>query len=500
MKPIQSLGLVCAVALATGCQEKPTVTADIAQTGSDWYQQGQATLQTKQAQQANTQLARNVILFVADGHGITSNTALRILDGQRQGNSGEEHVLSYEKFPYLALSKTYNTDAQIADSAGTATAMLTGVKTRMGVLSLDDQVARSDCHNNDQHQLTTALEMAENAGMSTGIVTTARITHATPAAAYAHSPERNLEADTKLSPQQQQDGCRDIAEQLIAFPYGDGIDVVMGGGRKNFLPSDVDDIEGHFGVREDKRNLIDEWQQKYPQGQYVQTTAELNQTQNDDRLLALFSPSHMAYEVDRANDKGGEPSLAQMTEAAIKRLQKNDKGFFLLVEAARVDHGHHAGNAHRALEDGRAYAAAVAKAAELTSTQDTLIIATADHSHTLSMAGYSSRGNPILGLSTWQDEQGEPQTNKGLDDHPYTTLAYANGPGASSDRASLDQSSAEHVDYKQSSLVPTESETHGGEDVAIYARGPGAWLFSGTVEQHYIFHVMQHAAELSKHR
>ncbi len=496
MNSPQILGLGLLALLSTACVEDK-VSSD--QVDNDWYRQAQATLDAKRAQQPNTKLARNVILFIADGHGITSNTALRILDGQHQGANGEEHQLSFEKFPYLALSKTYNTDAQIPDSAGTATAMLTGVKTRMGVLSLDEQVSRGECRNNDQHRLTTAIEMAEDIGMATGIVTTARVTHATPAAAYAHSPERNFEVDSKIPPAQKDD-CQDIAKQLIEFPNGDGIDVIMGGGRRNFLPSDVEDVEGRFGIREDEQNLVKQWQEKYPRGQYVQTQDELNQANKKGPLLALFNPSHMAYEVDRINDKGGEPSLAEMTEAAIKRLQNDSQGFFLLVEAARVDHAHHAGNAYRALEDGRAYNDAVARAIELTDSEDTLIIATADHSHTISMAGYSSRGNPILGLSGWKDEHGELQLNKGLDYHPYTTLAYANGPGSASSREHLDQQSAQHKDYKQPSLVPTSSETHGGEDVAIYASGPGAWLFSGTVEQQYIFHVMQHAAELTKKR
>ncbi|NIB39679.1 alkaline phosphatase [Pseudomaricurvus alkylphenolicus] len=471
-------------------QTPATLSQAVKQSQNDWYQQGQALLRTKQQQKAITTPARNVILFIADGHGITSNTALRILDGQRQGNNGEEHVLSYEHFPHLALSKTYSTDAQTPDSAGTATAMLTGVKTRAGVLSVDDSLKRGDCSAIKQASLTTAIELAEEIGMATGIVSTARITHATPAAGYAHSADRNMEGDADLTPGQQQAGCRDIASQLVAFSHGNGIEVLMGGGRKNFLPHNVMDAEGQPGRREDNRHLINEWLTKYPDGHYAQTNDELLEVGPDGKLLALFSASHMAYEADRASDVGGEPSLAQMTAMAIERLQRQGKGFFLLVEAGRVDHGHHAGNAYRALEDGRAYAAAVAKAAAMTDEQDTLIIATADHSHTLTMAGYSERGNPILGLAASRSAQG----------HPYTTLSYANGPGAGSDREHLDHDSVGHRDFKQPALVPLASETHGGEDVAIYARGPGAWLFSGTVEQNYIFHVMHHAAQLQRHR
>ena len=108
----------------------------------------------------------------------------------------------------------------------------------------------------------------------------------------------------------------------------------------------------------------------------------------------------MEYEADREKDKGGEPSLAAMTEAAIKRLQQNENGFVLMVEGGRIDHAHHAGNAARALVDLVAFDQAIKTALDLTSRDDTLIVATADHSHTFFIQGYPKRGNPILGLAT----------------------------------------------------------------------------------------------------
>jgi len=472
-----------------------THSSPVEQLNNPWYQSAQQTLREHQQQTRIQGPTKNIILFVADGHGITSNTALRILDGQRAGKPGEEHILSYEHFPHLALSKTYNTDAQVPDSAGTASAMLTGIKTRRGMIAVDETVKRGDCVTAQQHTVTTALELAEKAGMATGVVTTARLTHATPAASYAHSADRGFEDDSAFTEVQKAAGCRDIAAQLVEFPFGDGIEVAMGGGRQHFLPQAVTDIEGEPGLRTDDRNLVEEWQQRFPDGQYIETQAQFEQLALRAPVLGLFNPSHMAFEVDRHLDKGGEPSLADMTEQAIRVLQQNRRGYFLLVEGGRVDHGHHAGNAHRALEDGRAYAAAIARAAALTSEQDTLIIATADHSHTLTMAGYASRGNPILGLSDTRDAQGNRIPRLANDGLPYTTLGYANGPGAThAKRTDLDNDQVRHKDYRQAALIPLNSETHGGEDVAIYARGPGAWLFDGTVEQHYIFHVMDSVA------
>ncbi len=240
---------------------------------------------------------------------------------------------------------------------------------------------------------------------------------------------------------------------------------------------------------------MNEWKQRFPAGQYIETRAEFEQLSDSLPVFGLFNASHRHYAVERDQDSARDPSLAAMTERAIRLLKKNRKGYFLLVEAGRIDHGHHKGNAYRALEDGRVYAAAVARAMALTNENETLIIATADHSHTLTMAGYASRGNPILGLSSTIDAEGNSHPRLAKDGHPYTTLSYANGPGAvDGSREELTEEAVLHKDYRQAALVPLYSETHGGEDVAIYARGPGTWLFGGTVEQNYIFHVMDSVA------
>ncbi len=456
-----------------------------------WFASGRAAPAARRAVDPIAGPAKNVILVVGDGMGVSTVTAGRIFDGQSRGEPGEDNVLSFDAFPHTALIKTYNTNAQVADSAGTATAMLSGVKTKIGVVGLNDAVVPERCTAMDAAYVPTLLELAEAAGLATGIVTTTRLTHATPAAAYAHSPSRNWEDAVPEGAA----GCRDIAAQFAEFDTGNGIEVALAGGRANFLPEDMTDGEGAPGRRKDGRNLVDLWQQRYPSGRYVWNQDGFDQLDPamDGPVLGLFEPSHMDYEADRAQDVGGEPSLSEMVAFAIDKLSRASYGYFLLVEGGRIDHAHHAGNAHRALVETQMLAQAVATARTLTDPADTLILVTADHSHVFTMAGYPPRGNPILGLVRRIDsETGEPQLAR--DGKPYTTLGYWNGPGAiAGERAAVDAETAQSLDYKQQAAVPTYGETHGGEDVALYASGPEAHLVGGTWEQHVIFHLMDHA-------
>ncbi|WP_226703477.1 alkaline phosphatase [Microbulbifer elongatus] len=486
------------------------------QRSSSWYQSGETAIASARDVVINNErgAAKNVILFVGDGMGISTVTAARILAGQMQGQSGEEYQLSFEKMPFAGLIKTYNTNQQTPDSAGTATAMVTGVKTKAGVLNVDETVPRGDCAASLERPLTTALELAEGLGKSTGVVSTARITHATPAATYAKVPERGWEY---AAPQ----GCVDIATQMVELSAGDGIDVVMGGGRRNFLPSDVTDLEGKAGRRTDGVNLVDAWKDRYSDGVtnalYIEDQAGFDglDVASTDKLLGLFESAHMRYEADRKNDVAGEPSLSEMTAKAIELLSKNDSGYFMMVESGRIDHGHHAGSAYSALTDAVEMANAVQVAMDNTSAEDTLIIVTADHSHVMTIAGYPTRGNPILGKVVNNDSSGQPESAVALaaDGMPYTTITYANGLGhahygaspdaddryedpISAGRQDISASDTESAGYHQEALVPLGSETHGGEDVGIWARGPGAHLLSGTNEQSFIFHVMAHAGGL----
>ena len=125
--------------------------------------------------------AGNVVFFLGDGMGISTITAARIYAGQQLGKPGEEHDLAFDKFDNVALIKTYNVDAQVSDSAGTITAIMTGQKTRIGVVGVDATVDRDDCTAALDNSLPSIAELAEEEGYFTGVISTARITHATPA-------------------------------------------------------------------------------------------------------------------------------------------------------------------------------------------------------------------------------------------------------------------------------------------------------------------------------
>jgi alkaline phosphatase len=313
---------------------------------------------------------------------------------------------------------------------------------------------------------------------------------------------------------------KDIARQLIEFPYGDGLEVALGGGRSYFMPNTSADPEypSQKGKRKDGRDLTAEWTTKFSGASYIYDKAGFDAVnpESTKHLLGLFERSHMHYEADRATDTAGEPSLTEMTEKAISILDNNKKGYYLMVEGGRIDHGHHAGNAYRALTDAIEFSNAVRKAQQMTNPKDTLIIVTADHSHVFTIGGYPSRGNPILGKAA---VNGVASTDAlGL---PYTTLSYANGPGwtggmqrkeynpategtvaatytGSTLRPDLSNVDTTAANYMQEATVPMGSETHAGEDVGIWSTGPRSQLFRGTHEQNYIYHVMANALGFDK--
>lgn len=448
-----------------------------------------------EAQNAEIAERQNVILFLGDGMGISTVTAARILAGQQAGKLGEEHQLSFETFPNVALVKTYNTDSQVADSAGTMSAIMTGEKTRIGVFGIRASVSQNDCAGALANELPSLLEDAEDRGHPTGIVSTARITHATPAATYGHTPNRGWEADAVMPPAAVEAGCIDLARQMLEFDHGDGIEVMLGGGRAAFLPAGAIDPEYDqpAGMRGDGRDLVAEWTAADDARQYVWNAGQLKDVSPEGQVLGLFEPSHMQYEADRNNTDNGEPSIAEMTRFAIERLQaasaESGKGFFLMVEGGRIDHAHHAGNARRSLIDAVAMADAVQVAMDLTDASETLILVTADHSHTLTISGYPRRGNPILG----KVQSGIAEASRDSAGRPYTTLSYANGPGYREEVPDLSDVDTEALDFLQVATLPMASETHAGEDVAAYARGPNADTLRGVIEQNEIYHVLRGA-------
>lgn len=468
-------------------------------TSADGYlKAGQSELNRLIADKPNQRRARNVIIFIGDGMGVSTLTASRIFEGQLLGLDGESYVAEMDRLPHTALVKTYSHDAQVADSAPTATAIVAGVKTKNGLIGVGPEAILDDCAASAPYKVESLFGLAEARGYATGVVTTATITHATPASTYAHTAQRDWEVDSAMPEKARNEGCTDIARQMVEWPRGNGLDVMLGGGRAHFLPTSAVDPEypAARGKRADGKDLTAIWQSANPGGAYVWNSEGFNAVDpgKTTKLVGLFEPSHMQYEADRTSGGGKEPSLAEMTLKAIDLLSRNRKGFVLMVEAGRIDHAHHAGNASRAMYDTVALNAALKAALQRVDLSDTLVVVTSDHSHTFTMSGYPERGNPILGVVA--NPIGKPTLAK--DGKAYTTLGYANGPGSVSaaERPDPAKEDTTALNYRQQSLIGLGSETHGGDDVVARAAGPGAYLFKGTIEQNTIFQIMRWALRI----
>ncbi|KAJ7306540.1 hypothetical protein JRQ81_009902 [Phrynocephalus forsythii] len=434
-----------------------------------WRHQAQETLREalRLQEELNTNVAKNIILFLGDGMGVSTVTAARILKGQLQNQNGEDTLLEMDRFPYVALSKTYNTNAQVPDSAGTATAYLCGVKANEGTVGVSAAVTRSQCNTTEGNEVTSILQWAKAAGKSVGIVTTTRVNHATPSATYAHSADRDWYSDNEMPPEAIQQGCKDIAHQL--FENIPDIEVIMGGGRKYMFPKNASDVEYPYedkyrGTRLDGRNLIEEWQQKKPQDKnayYVWNQTELMKLDLDkvDYLLGLFEPVDMMYELNRNNET--DPSLTEMVGVALRILRGTPSASSCWWKDLPAD---------------------------------TLTVVTADHSHVFTFGGYTPRGNSIFGLAPMPSD---------LDKKPFTSILYGNGPGyrvVAGERENISTVNFTDANYQAQSAVPMRMETHGGEDVAVFAKGPMAHLLHGVHEQNYIPHVMAYAACIGDNR
>lgn len=443
----------------------------------------------------------NVILFIGDGMGVSTVTSTRI------ATVGVDGQLALDRMPYTAISRTASADYITPDSAATMSAMMTGVNTNTGVIGYGPATEYADFNGNgNSARLTNIGELAISMGYAVGIVTTTRVTHATPAAVFAHVNDRNLENDIAA---QMAPGGAGFNGRL-----GEGLHVVFGGGRRHFLPASATDDEGLPGSRSDGRDLRNELRQ---QGyRYVWNRQGLDSLGGSGRALGLFASSHLDYEADRG---GSQPSLEEMTRKAIQILAATGKRYFLMVEGGRIDHAHHEGNAYRAFTDTRMFDRAIAAAQRTVNLNRTLILATADHSHVFTIAGYpmrpladlhydprsipaSFRNQPhhgILGTVHDIDRGGTISESGDSGGIPYTILGYANGPGhrsgsrvnPNSDRTAgrggAVPSSTSHEAYRQEATVPLAIETHAGEDVTIWAVGRTAENVRGTVPNTKVF-------------
>ena len=472
--------------------------------------------------------AKNVIFFLGDGMGPVTVTAARIYKGEKQlaakpGSlvSSERANLVMQSLPYAARVKTFSLDGQTTDSAPSMAAYMTGVKMRNEVISMSSDTVAVDsagkqyidgenttCPPTNGKAADTLLELAKAKGRAVGAVSTTRVGHATPATTYAHICNRN--------------GYNTIAEQSVPGHANynpkllDGIDVLMGGGQRNYLV-------GAGTKRTDGVDLVAAMKAKgYT---YVDTGTKLKavDTAATGKLLGLFSQSEMAYELDRVKQNLDQPSLSDMTEKALGVLSKNDKGFFLMVEGGRIDHALHGTNAKRALEDTLAFDAAIQTALDIMNKKDpglknTLVVVTADHDHAMAFNGYPKIGNPILGLVNGYAD-GKP--TKAADGKPYTTLVFGNGgrPNASAgsqvnpedgnkpwiaparapnrdDQSAMNTEDDNFLQEVGINLGAPGSETHGGGDVMLFAGGAGSKIFKGTLENIKVFDKVRQAAGL----
>jgi len=433
--------------------------------------------------------AKNVIFFLGDGMGPTTVTASRIY------KYGETGKLNMESLKRTARIKTYSNDAQTTDSAPSMAAYMTGVKMNNEVISMSPDTKASDpttgkgyvsgadstCPAGNGKPVSTLLELAKGAGKSVGAVTTTRVTHATPATTFSHICHR--------------DGENNIAAQgtpgnpAYNTALKDGLDVLLGGGRRHFLPTTAG------GKRTDGVDLTTQ----FPGYTYVTTGTAFKAVDpaSTNKLLGLFNMDHLNYELDRANNKVDEPSLADMTEKAIRILSKNGKGYFLMVEGGRIDHALHDTNAKRALEDTIAFDDAIKRALSMVDLSNTMIVVTADHDHTMTINGYSHRGNSILGTVTDIKTKTAAAAADGL---PYTTLVFGNGGTprkGTRDNPALVDTGAD--DYRQEvgvNMGPLGTETHGGGDVMLFSTGPGNAALKGTIDNTKVFGVVKSALGL----
>ena len=442
--------------------------------------------------------AKNVILFIGDGMGPVAVTASRIY------KYGEAGSLAMDTMPRAARIKTFSLDAQTTDSAPSMAAYMTGVKTRNDVIAMDGATktftpstdasvtpnVRSAVNNcpatGNGAPSVTVLEQAIAKGKATGVVSTARLTHATPAATYAHVCNRD--AEYEIARQATPGGAGFNAA------LGKGIDVLLGGISYYWRPHNpTTNPRG----RPDGRDLVAELQARGYNA--ASDFTSFNAAGTDKPLIGLFDQAlaegHMPYELDRI--PADVPSLAQMTSKSIDILSKNPNGYFLMVEGGRIDHALHGNNAKRALADTIAFDDAIKAALGKVDLANTLIVVTADHDHTMAFNGYSPLGNDILGKSV-NIKTKKPQM--AADGKPYTTLVFGNGTtprndpatGARADLTTVDTSGDKN--YKQQVAVPLGgSETHGGGDVMLLATGAGSKVFKGSLDNTRVFGLMRQA-------
>ncbi|WP_428236814.1 alkaline phosphatase [Gracilimonas sp.] len=269
---------------------------------------------------------KNIIFLIGDGTGLA-----QITSGQ-YGLVGPDGLLHMQTMPVTGFVKTHSSDNLITDSASGATAYSCGLKTYNGAIAV----------NPDKEACKTILELAEEMGLSTGLIATSSITHATPASFASHVESRSMEEE--------------IAVQLLSS----GAEVMLGGGFEFFSSQ----------YRSDSLDLIS--QAEEAGYQLLRNEEELDNSEAE-MLLGLFANDGL----ERAE---GEPSTSAMTSKALNILSRNEAGFFLMIEGSQIDWGGHGNNTDYVLNEVEDFDAAVKTALDFARQDgETLVVLTADH-------------------------------------------------------------------------------------------------------------------------
>ncbi|TMO67126.1 alkaline phosphatase [Pseudoalteromonas aurantia] len=362
---------------------------------------------------------KNVILMIGDGMGaqqvgLLEEYARRAPNStyNTRGNQTALSKLADAGHMGLSLNAPHGANGMlVTDSACSATQLATGLAAGSEMIGLDEQ----------GNIVETILEKAKKAGKATGLVSDTRITHATPAAFAAHQPHRSMEPE--------------IAEQLVNTGM---VDVLLSGGARVFIPSDIKTDEADQKVladlgmpasvykkskRSDDRNIVLEAKEQYGYALAFDKAQLL--ASDTDKLLGLFANSGMddgiAYKACQASNSCTQPSLKEMTVKALDILSKDEDGFFLMIEGGQIDWAGHANDAGWMLNELLKFDEAVAAVHDwVKDRNDTLVVVTADHETGSFGFSYSRKNLPEAQTLSGDGMQGadyKPNFNFGALSH-----------------------------------------------------------------------------------
>lgn len=476
-------------------------------TAIDGQGESKEAVQYKVVQEQAKKKAKNVILFVGDGMSMQAKEVARILSkGIQEGKYND--LLAMEKMPQMAIITTSGYDSIVTDSANSASAYATGNKSVVNAMGVYANSTPDPLDDPKVENITEILKRTKQ--MAVGLVSTANITDATPAAMATHTrrrAEQNFIAQNFLAPEHRPD-------------------VILGGGARQFIPMSVPGSK-----RKDNVNVINEFKEEGYQ--FVENKTQLEGVSTDKPILGLFNMDNLNVYVDREMLKNpkvlkgftDQPGLVDMTKKAISRLEKNPNGFFAMIEGACIDKQLHVMDWQRAAYETIEFDKAIAYAQEYSKAHgdNTLIIVVADHAHGISITGTYHEKEGKTGTEAVRTYQhaGWPtfvdEDHDGYPDNPNpdVTLAvqFANHPShyvnyrfnevptppALSENGKAIPNPARSPLGKKGEVVPGNipadetQEVHSADDVILMAQGPGSEYFRGVMDNTEVFFGMLRA-------